>query len=141
MHVRRWRRSIDGDGYWQWCVSRDYPDASVCYLTADHPLLPGWQVELAAYAADPASDLFDDDQRSALWRDPEGFLRSESGDRALVCEHGVLQWHRSYGLGHERYCVIVADLDADLELLIAFEIWDMQPHDAPFDEADDGCLV
>lgn len=136
MRVRRWRRGQqDENGDWEWLVVRDYSDASICYLADDHELLPGWQVELAAYDPDPASDLYSEDVRPRLARDGEGYL-CEDGRRALVLERAVLQWHRSFGCGHERYLVIVAAPDLDGEMLTAVEIWDMQHHELPFPSAE-----
>jgi hypothetical protein len=136
MHVRRWRRGAQDDsGDWAWLVVRDYSDASVCYLADDHALLPGWQVELAAYDPDPASDLHSEDVRPWLARNGQGYL-CENGQRALMIERAVLQWHRSYGCGHERYFVVLAVPDVDGDMLTAVEIWDMQHHDVPFPDAE-----
>jgi len=132
MHVRRWRRGARlASGDWEWHLVRDYADASVCHLMEDHPWLPGWQVELAAYDDDPASDLYPDDVRPFLERGSDGYLWL-FGDRPVIKEHAVQEWHRSYGLGHERYYVQLAHLDLDEALVTTFEIWDMQHHGHPF---------
>lgn len=137
MHVRRWRRGAqDSGGDWEWAVVRDYPDASIRYVADDCELLPGWQVELEAYDPDPASDLYSEDVRPWLARNSNGYLCE--GERcARMVERAVLQWHRSYGYGRERYFVILAARDLDEQALITIEIWDMQHHAVPFpdDEA------